>query len=129
MSEVNSKEIDPIVQLGFTLDFAPLKAMSKEARTRSLKEQFEAFHQLNPHVYQNIVKMVLDDYGAGVRHMSIQFYLESLRRGSIRTTKVIGGGGWKINNSHGSFYARKIMAEYPQLQGYFEVRERRKTTK
>ena len=30
---------------------------------------------------------------------------------------------WKLNNSYSSRYARKIMADHPQLDGLFEVRE------
>lgn len=33
--------------------------------------------------------------------------------------------GWKLNNSYRSFMARRIMAEHPELVGFFEVRELR----
>jgi hypothetical protein len=119
---IDPDDIDQTVQLRFTLDFEPLKQLPKEVRPQTRKERFEAFHMLNPHVYKNLVHMVQDDFNAGVGHMSIQFYMESLRRGAIRTS----GDKWKINNSYGAFYARKIMSEYPHLQGYFEIRTRRK---
>ena len=86
------------------------------------RERFEAFHALNPHVYSLLRRLSLDMKRAGARRWSIWSAANVLRwRYAVQTT----GDTFKINNNLLQFYSRKLMAETPELSGFFETRVRK----
>lgn len=85
----------------------------------SNREKFEQFHAQNPEVYRQIVREARKLKAAGWRHFGIAAIFEALRyRAALRTAN----DSFKLNNNFRSFYARLIMREYPDLDGFFRVR-------
>ena len=82
--------------------------------------QFLTFHEENPHVYRALVKRARALREAGHRSYSIKGLYEALRfEWSLRTK----GEPVKLNNNYTSRYARLIMAQEPDLRGFFQTRE------
>ena len=75
------------------------------------------FHQANPHVYAELVRLAR---GANIRgqKLGIGCLWETLRYSlSVDSTDPV-----KLNNSYRSRYSRLIMANEPDLAGYFDTR-------
>jgi hypothetical protein len=62
---------------------------------------------------------------SGIRRWGISSLWETIRYD--RTIAIHGGAGyeWRLNNSYRSLLARRVMARYEDLRGFFEVRELR----
>lgn len=106
--EFLSEEMPPIVE--------PLHAPGDTIETR-----FAKFHALNPHVFNALRDLALSLKRGGQRQYGIAALFEVLRfRGALRTQ----GDGFKLNNSYRALYARKLMQDVPELQGFFETRRR-----
>lgn len=84
----------------------------------TLAERFEAFHAENPHVYTALKRRALALKDRGVKHYGIAALFEVLRFSALVTT----GEEWKLNNSYRAFFARRLMADVPELEGFFETR-------
>lgn len=89
---------------------------------RTLQEKFERFDELNPWVYRQLVRMTLDLVERGRRRIGIGMLFEVMRWNWFMTT-TDPDSDFKLNNNYRSRYARKLMDEYPELDGIFEVRE------
>lgn len=80
-----------------------------------LKGNFERFHKRNPHIYNLVVRtaqlLKMDDH-----HYGIKAIMENLR----------GLQDFKFSNNYTSFYARLIMAQEKDLNGYFKIRGEKK---
>lgn len=83
-----------------------------------LAQRFEAFHALNPRVYDALRGMALGMKRRGMRRYSIKALWEVLRFQAIATY----GDAFKLNNSFTSAYARLLMEREPELEGFFETR-------
>lgn len=87
-----------------------------------LEEEFQDFHADNPHVYEHLVKFARRAKRAGAQKIGIATLYERLRWSfGLDTTTTHP----KLNNNHRAFYARLIMAQCPDLQGFFELREQK----
>lgn len=87
---------------------------------RSIPERFEQFHRLNPHIYDLLRDMAIDMRRRGIRRYGMKGLFEVLRwRYAIQTH---GEEGFKLNNNFTAHYARKLMMENPELDGFFETR-------
>lgn len=85
----------------------------------TIEQQFEAFHNLNPHVYRAIVQVALDLKQRGFRKGGMKMIFERLRwLYAIRTR----GDTFLLNNNYTAHYARVVMATVPELDGFFETR-------
>lgn len=85
-----------------------------------LQAQFERFHQANPHVYRELVRLARRWRDAGHRKCGIKLLFEVLRwELGLRTTEEEP----RLNNNWTSRYARLIEAQEPDLEGFFELRE------
>lgn len=93
-------------------------------RRRSISERFWEYHDANPAVYDLLVRFAREARAAGRQHIGIQMLIERARWHAVVET-VDPGSEFKINNNYASHYARLIMAECPDLDGFFEVRELR----
>lgn len=91
----------------------------------SIQSRFEAFDAVNPWVYGRLVEMTYDLVRRGHHRVGIQMLFEVLRWETMMSTTDPSRPAFKLNNSYGSRYARKIMAEHPALAGVFETRELR----
>lgn len=94
-------------------------------RGRTIREQFEAFHAEHPEVYGELVKVSRQVRGRRA-HWSIGAAFEV-----VRYYRMIGpdeGEPFLLNNNYRSYYARLIMANEPDLEGFFALRELREAT-
>ena len=86
----------------------------------SLQAQFEKFDRDNPAVFTTLVRLAREWKAAGHNRCAIDLLVNRVRwEIGLQTT----GDDFVINNSYRSRYSRKIMAECPDLTGFFEVRE------
>lgn len=86
--------------------------------TATLSERFDAFHQLNPHVYDALRDLALDLVDRGHTRIGIKMLFEVLRWSAMRTS----GEEWKLNNNFHSRYARLLADTCWQLADVFEMR-------
>jgi hypothetical protein len=94
-----------------------------DAGEQSPEERFLAFHEANPHVYIRLREMAFELLEHGVRRWGIKALWEALRyENALRT---FGRSEYKLNNNYPSRYARMLMERNFDLDGFFEVRERR----
>lgn len=89
---------------------------------QTIQESFEAFDELNPHVFDYLVRLAMQARRAGAQRIGIGSLFEKLRWDYMIQT---GDFEFKLNNNFRSRYARKIMDEVPELRGMFEVRNLR----
>lgn len=88
----------------------------------TIQQRFEAFHQANPHVYEQLVELALGLKRRGHRRYSIAGLFEVLRYNHALRTH---GDDFKLNNNYRALYSRLIMRKEPRLHGFFETRKRR----
>lgn len=84
-----------------------------------LESAFTTFHEANPHVYHLIVRFAREKKRAGFKHYGIAGVFERVRWEMPITTE---GDAFKLNNNYRAFYARLVMAECPDLAGFFHTR-------
>lgn len=86
----------------------------------SLDERFAAFHSANPHVADALERLADNWFAMGNTRCSAKQLTEALRWTSgIRTTC---DGGWKLDNSLVSRYARLLIARRPEWSDAFALR-------
>lgn len=86
------------------------------------EQAFNDFDEGNPQVYEALVKMSYDLKRQGHKRIGMKMLFEVLRwRSMMRTTAE----DYKLNNNYTSYYVRKIIAEHPDMEGFFEMREQR----
>lgn len=83
----------------------------------TLDERFQAFHQANPHVLEELRKLALQAQSKGIRRVGIKMLWEVLRWRGMKTH----GDAYCLNNSYTSRYAR-LLERDPALRGMFETR-------
>jgi len=86
----------------------------------SIQTRFEVFDREHPGVYQRLVHLAFDLKERGFKRCGMKFLFERVR---WFYWVERGDADFKLNNNFHSRYARKIMAEFPELEGFFEVRE------
>jgi len=94
-----------------------------EKRKSELDDAFYAFHEANPHVYRMLVQMARKLKSRGIEHYSIRKLWHVMEWEYI--FKVSPNSDFRLNNNYTSRYARLIMEQEPDLDGFFEVRERK----
>ncbi len=104
-------------------DSARLPAIKPVTRgLETTDEKFADFHDKNPHVYVAFCRMARAAKSRGRTKLGIQMLAEALRWDyTVNTSR--DEGDFKINNNYLSRYARKIMANEPDLASIFETRE------
>jgi hypothetical protein len=86
-----------------------------------IERAFWHFHWTNPDVYKELVKMSHALRDVGRQHYGIACLFEVIRyHRDIKTTDPV----FKLNNNHKALYARLLMANEPDLKGFFQLRER-----
>jgi hypothetical protein len=92
-----------------------------EQKGLSIDEAWAAFHEANPHIGRRLRSMALDIRERGFQRYSIKALWEVLRyEYAIQTD----GQAYKLNNNYTALYARWIMEVTPNMQDFFETRER-----
>lgn len=81
--------------------------------------RFNKYLADNPHVWQAFVKFTMEAICAGHKRLSAELVVNRIRWETLIREK---SGEFKINNDLKPFFARKFMADYPEYQGFFELR-------
>ncbi len=94
----------------------------EQAKPKTIQAKFEKYHELNPEVYTNLVRMTRQLHERGRKKISISMLIEILRWNYYLET-VDPDSDFKISNDYRSRYARKIAIENPDLAHMFAIRE------
>lgn len=106
---------------------APLECASQPARNNDYDdtwgERFIEFHNVNPHVYQALVRRALDWNRAkgDVKHIGLGLIWE-LARADL-SMEIKGSAEYRLNDAYRSYYARLMMNREPELEGKFRLRK------
>ena len=86
------------------------------------RERFEVFHENNPEVYEELVKITRKQTRFGYE-VSIKGVFEVLRYQVRMKIQDPSQNHFKLNNDYTPYYARLIMENEPDLRGEFQTRE------
>jgi hypothetical protein len=86
----------------------------------NLSERFKVYHQRNPLVYVGLKRLALDLKRRGRNHYGIKGLFEVLRWEHARLSG--DAEPLKLNNAFTASYARLLMQQEPELQGFFRLR-------
>jgi|GEM_PF-5348459 len=92
-------------------------------KTMTHAERFAEFDRRNPQVYTLILQLVDGLLDIGVQRFGLRMVWERLRWMHVFVTK--GEDKWKMNDHYVPYYARKLLADRPQLEGVMETRKLR----
>jgi hypothetical protein len=85
-----------------------------------IEAAFWQFHEQNPLVYDELVRLARQLRSQGWERFSIKMLLEVVRyRSMLGNTQ---GKGPRINNNHGAHYSRLIAEQEPDLADVFKTR-------
>jgi hypothetical protein len=104
-------------------DERKLAAVAKERRERTFEERFREYDATNPTVYRLLVHFSRQLRDRGYHRAGIRNVWERMRWEMMLATS--DPAGFKLNDHFTSRYARKIMAENPDLREFFRTRELR----
>lgn len=85
-----------------------------------IDRHFRTFHENNPEVYVELVRLARQLHGRGHDRIGIGMLFEVIRW--KRHLETVDVSGFKLNNNYRSRYARLIMEQEPDLFGVFELR-------
>lgn len=94
--------------------------MQSYQQSRDLKERFEQYHRINPHIYAQFRYYTLKAIQSGYKNFGSQMIIERIR---WQTGVVAKQSDFKINNDFAAFYSRMFMIEYPSYSTYFRTRQ------
>jgi hypothetical protein len=80
---------------------------------------FKKYHEDNPQIYEKFIHYARLTKAKGFKNYSSNGIFELIRW----HTGVKGNDCFKLNNIYRPDYARKAMEEYPELDGFFRLRE------
>ena len=86
----------------------------------SLPERFKMYHERNPLVYKGLRRLALQLKRRGRKHYGIKGLFEVLRWEHARLSA--DDEPLKLNNAFTASYARLLMQQEPELQGFFRLR-------
>lgn len=110
-------------QLNFNFNWPPLRPVHG-ARGLSLEERFRRFHEQNPHIYAALRDLALQLKRRGRRRYGLKSLFEVLRwHHALQTDDP--NSDFKLDNNWTAFYARELMDNEPDLDGFFETRTQR----
>lgn len=87
-----------------------------------LVEQFEAFHNVNPDIYERLVKLARQARAAGRDRVSMSTLFEVLRW-DVMILTVRDADDFRLNDHCQPFYTRLIEHREADLRGLFTARE------
>ena len=87
-----------------------------------LKAQWENCKRKNPELLPELAKLARELKNCGHSRYSMDGLFHILRWETRTTT---GETGLKVNNNYTAFAARDLMDQYPDLKGFFQLREQR----
>jgi hypothetical protein len=85
-----------------------------------LQADFDKFDSANPEVYELFKKFTFDAIHAGYGRYSSDAILHRIRwHTNVETNSA---DGFKLNDHHTAYYARKFMLDFPEHCGFFRTR-------
>lgn len=81
--------------------------------------KYEEYDRKNPEIYQLFKRFTLEAVQMGRQRFSAEAVINRIRW----ETMVRGDDEFKINNNIKPYYSRKFMNEYPELEGFFQLRK------
>ncbi len=103
------------------LDFQPTAQRAGDV----IEQSALAFHDRNPHVLRELVRVSMQMRERGLRRWSINGAFEAVRYNArLRTDGKI----YKLNNNYRAHYARWIMHHVTPLAGFFVIRAEPRVT-
>ena len=99
-------------------DDCPLFVKPTKAEHKLLAD-WEQTKQEHPEMLSQAAEIALQAKRMGWKRWSTKGVCEVLR---WQTSVDAGSLGLKINNNHTAFLARDLMQQYPELDGFFELR-------
>ena len=81
---------------------------------------FKKYHKENPHIWEAFVKFAFQAKARGFKNYSANGIFEIIR---WHTAVHANSESYKVGNNYRPDYARKMMKEYPEFEGFFRVRE------
>lgn len=98
--------------------------MSKEPGP--LERSFIRFNKDNPWVYMRLVQLCFKLKNSGFTKYSMRTLIAVLRFEWDLKTVTVGAGAdrrrVKLNNNHSPYYARKLVKDFPEFAGFFDMR-------
>ncbi len=92
-------------------------------REEQMRAAVQAFHAQHPEVWTLFVKFTTEKISAGFRAYSADSVMHRVRWESDEGRHHEKHGGFKINNNHVAFYARRFMRIFPSHKDFFRTRE------
>lgn len=90
----------------------------------TIEASFWSFHYRHPEVYEELRSLALRLRRQGRKHYGIKALYEIVR--FQRTLSSRSCADWKLNNDYTCMYARLLMQQEPELNGFFRTRIRSK---
>ena len=81
---------------------------------------FKKYHEENPHIWEAFKKYSFKAKERGIKNYSANGIFEIIRWHTAIEAK---DGKYKLGNNYRPDYARKMMEEFPEFEGFFRVRE------
>ena len=86
-----------------------------------MNKTFEQYDKENPEIWIYFRKYAFEAKRKGFKNYGAKGIFELIRW----HTGVSGNDKFKINNIYTPDYARKMMKEFPQFEGFFRIKERK----
>ena len=80
---------------------------------------FQEYNEQHPAVYPKFIEIALETKRKGFKRYSSKAIIEVVR---YFTSVTENGTKFKINNNITSLFARQAQKDYPELNGFFELR-------
>jgi hypothetical protein len=90
----------------------------------SHEDRFRQFHDQNPQVYTELVKLARQVKDSGATKFGIRAIWERLRWMAQFEVRELVDDIYRMNDHYTRFYARMIMQQEADLAGFFNVRSR-----
>ena len=87
-----------------------------------MKTDFKKYDKENPAIWEAFVNLTKKTKSRGFDNYGAKGIFELIRW----HTGAMGNDGFKINNNFAPDYARKMMVNYPEFNGFFRVRNLQK---
>jgi len=85
-----------------------------------LLNRFNEFNRNNPKIYELFQRFTLEAINKGHTKLSAWLIANRIR---WETMIVTTGEDYKISNDFIALYSRKFMKDYPQYDGFFNIKE------
>lgn len=94
----------------------------KELNGCSIRDGFNKFNELNPHIFEAFEQQALKAINKGRTKISSKLIINWIRWNEFLQSTDLN---FKINDAYQSYYARHFIQKYPQYKDVFELRKLR----